>query len=462
MIFPLISFPYTSRILGPEGTGKVSFALSFVSYFILLASIGIPLYGIREIARLRNDRIKISELTQELFIMHIVTSIIISIIFIILIFLNNKLQEEKNLYFIVSFSIILTTMGMEWLYQGLEQYSYITIRSIIFSTISTVAIFVFIHNKSDYLISAALGVFASLGSSVLNFYNARKILFAKRTNPWNFKKHIRPMAIVYLMNFIISIYIQLDTVMLGFMSSAKNVGYYVSGLKINKMLLALVTSLGVVLLPRLSFYIANNLKDDFNRVLKRSFEIIWILCLPIVAALMLLSNEIIVIFAGNQYIPASICIVITAPIILFIGLTNIFGIQILYPLGRDKEVVYSVAAGAIFAFILNLILIPYFAHIGAAIATLISELVVLIAQIILISKEYRILMPFKTISKYFIATLILAILIILIKFGTKQYWLRLFIAVPTGVFLYFGVLLLLKEALVIEIFTKAKKRLKNV
>ena len=115
MIFPLITFPYTSRILGPEGIGKISFATSFVSYFILLAAIGIPLYGIREIARIRDDKKKLSELTQELFVMHIITSIIISIIFIVVIFINGKLSDEKELFFIVSFSIMLTTFGMEWL-----------------------------------------------------------------------------------------------------------------------------------------------------------------------------------------------------------------------------------------------------------------------------------------------------------------------------------------------------------
>jgi len=164
------------------------------------------------------------------------------------------------------------------------------------------------------------------------------------------------------------------------------------------------------------------------------------------------------LFAGNQYLPASKCIIITAPVILFIGLTNIFGIQILYPLGRDKEVVYSVAAGAIISFILNLVLIPTYTYIGVAIATLVSELIVLIVQILLISKEYRILMPFNTILKYILATFILAILIVLIKFGVHQFWLRLIIAVPTGVLFYFGTLLLMKESLVIEILTKLKGR----
>ncbi|WP_366184861.1 flippase [Flavobacterium ovatum] len=462
MIFPLITFPYTSRVLGPEGIGKVSFAASFVGYFILLASIGIPMYGIREIARVRNDKKKLIELTQELFVMQFITSVIVSLIFIAVVFLNGKLSDEKTLFFIVSLSIILTSLGMEWFYQGLEQYSYITTRSIIFSTISTIAIFIFIHNKEDYIISAAITVFASLGSSVLNFYNARKTLFAKRTETWDFKRHIKPLGMVYLMNFIISIYIQLDMVMLGFMSTAKNVGYYAAGLKLNRTLLALVTSLGVVLLPRLSYFIANDMNDEFNRMLKKSFEVIWIFCLPIVGGMMLLSDEIIMLFAGKQYLPASICVIITSPIILFIGLTNIFGIQILYPMGKDKEVVFAVAVGAILSLILNLSLIPHFTYVGAAIATLCSELVVLIVMFFLIAKEYRMLMPFKTILKYLFATLVLMLVIFVIKMEIGLFWLRLLIIVPVGSLFYFGSLLIMKESLVVEFITIVKKRLKYV
>ncbi|TAF90358.1 MAG: flippase, partial [Flavobacteriia bacterium] len=349
------------------------------------------MYGIREIARVKKDKKKLAELTQELFLMHFITTISVSFLFILLIMFNGKLSNDKVLFFVTSLSILFSSLSMEWFYQGMEEYSYITIRTIIFSTISAFAIFIFINDKQDYILSAAITVFASFGSSMLNFYNARKTLFTKRTVPWDFKRHLKPLVLVYLMNFIISIYIQLDTVMLGFMSSSKNVGYYATGIKLNKLLLALVTSLGVVLLPRLSFFIANDMKEEFKRVLKKSFEVIWIFCLPIVASMFLLSDEIIVLFAGKQYLPASICVMITSPIVLFIGLTNILGIQILYPMGKDKEVIYAVASGAIFSLILNLLLIPNLTYVGAAIATLISEFVVLIVLVLLISKEYRML-----------------------------------------------------------------------
>lgn len=462
MIFPLITFPYTSRILGPEGTGKTNFASSFVSYFILLASIGIPLYGIREIARVRDNKEVLSSTAQELFIMHLLTSIIVFIVFFILIFLNKKLTDEKTLFFIVSFSIILTTVGMDWLYQGLEEYMYITVRSLIFSAISVIAVFIFIHHKEDYIIASAIGVFSSLGSSILNFYNARKIIFAKRTKPWNFKRHIKPLLMVYLMNFIISIYIQLDTVMLGFMSSARNVGYYASAMKLTKMLLGVVTSLGSVLLPRLSYYIANNLKEDFDRLLNRSISIILILCLPVMVSLMMLSKEIILVIAGKQYLPAAQCMVITAPIILLIGLSNIFGIQVLYPLGKDMKVVGSVAAGAIISVILNLLLIPQYAHMGAAVSALVSEFVVLAVQIVMIFKVYRFSLPISNTIKYLIATILLILLLMSIKFGISQLWLRLIIAAPSGVILYSLSLLLMKETFAQEILTRIKAKIINV
>lgn len=456
MIFPMITFPYTSRILGPEGTGKVSFATSFVSYFILLASIGIPLYGIREIARVRDNKEALSNTAQELFVMHLILSVIFFFSFLLLISLNGKLYDEKSLFFIISFSIILTALGMDWLYQGLEEYSYITIRSIVFSIISTVAIFIFIHNKEDYIISAAIGVFAALGSSVLNFYNARKIIFVKRSKPWNFKRHLKPLSMVFLMNFIISIYVQIDTVMLGFMSTAKNVGYYSTALKLTKMLLGLVTSMGSVFLPRLSYYIANEQKDDFKILINKSFSIIFIFCLPIVVSLMLLSKEIIVVVAGNLYLPASFCLVITAPIIIFIGVTNILGIQILYPLGEEKKNILSTLAGAVVSVSLNLLLIPYFAYNGAAIATLFSELAVLIIMFYQVPKEYLRTIQIDAFMRYIYATVLLIGLLILIKFYINQLWLRLFIAIPLGMTLYFGILLLLKEEFIVEIFIKFK------
>jgi len=197
LIFPIITFPYVSRILGPNGTGQVNFALSIIGYFILLASLGIPLYGIREIARVRDNKNELKELAQELFIIHLISTIIVVVVLIFFIFLNKKLYSEKTLFLVSSISIISSTLSVDWLFQGLEEYKKITIRSIIFSLVSLIMIFLIIHNENDYIKYATIGVFTSLFSALLNFFDVRDVLFVKRSVKLNLKKHIKPMLLVW-------------------------------------------------------------------------------------------------------------------------------------------------------------------------------------------------------------------------------------------------------------------------
>ena len=462
MIFPLITFPYTSRILGPDGTGSVSFAFSFVSYFVFFAGLGIPMYGIREIARVRDDKEKLSRTAQELFIINMLASVLVFILFLGVIYFNGKINQEKTLFFVVSFSIILTAIGMDWLFQGLEEYKYITIRSIVFSTISTIAIFVFIHSKEDYIISAAIGVCAALGSNVVNFYKVRHIIFRKTSEKRNYRQYFRPLLKVYLMNFVISLYIQLDTVMLGFLTTSTNVGYYASAMKLTKILLALVTSLGVVLLPRLSYHIANGNDREFSELLKKSLTIILFICIPIVAGLMLTSEDVIRVLAGNEYLPAKAAIVITAPVILMIGLSNIFGLQILYPLGKDNKVTLAVTLGAVTSIVLNLLLIPKLEHIGAAIATLAAETVVTIAMIFIVRKTYKINFPFKNLFKYMISVTFMVVILMLIQNYINILLYRLPIMIVIGAIIYFGTLLLLKESFIVELKNNFFKKVAHV
>ena len=389
--------------------------------------------------------------------MHFFVSIIVTFCLILIILGNNKLSDNKTLFFIVSFSIILTSIGIDWLYQGLEEYHYITIRSIIFSITATFSIFIFIHNKNDYVIYAAISILSSLGSSILNFIKARKIIFSKRTRPLNFNKHLRPLGVTYLMSFASSIYLQLDTVMLGFLSTPINVGYYSTSTKLTKMFLSLISSIGTVLLPRLSYYIANNLRSEFDRMLKKSISIILLLCIPSVVSMMMLSKEIIQLIAGSKYLPAASCVVITAPIIFFIGLTNIFGLQILYPLGKERLVAISSIIGAFISIGLNFFLIPHFTYVGAALTTLITEFVIFMMQFFMVRRIYPIAVPLRNLLKYIIATLFLIVLLIFVKIFFVSSLFRLMIAIPLGVILYFGLLIIMKEIFVQDIINRIRK-----
>lgn len=459
MIFPLITFPYTSRVIGPEGTGKVNFATSLVAYFILLASVGVPLYGIREVAKVRDDKESLSALVQELLAIHGVATLISFAVFLGLIVFNHKLRMESLLFLIVSASIPLSMLTMEWLYQGLEDYIYITVRSMVFSTISLVALFLFVHGQGDYWINAAISVVSSLGSSILNFYNARKIIFVRRSRDWELKRHLNPLFKGYLLNFIISIYINLDTVMLGFLSAASNVGYYSSAMKLTKLLLTLVSSFGSVLIPRLSYITSNELWGEFDRILKKSLSVTALLCIPASAALMFMSREIILLFGGKQYLPAAPCIVITAPIILVIGLNSIFGYQILYTRGKERMFIVSVTAGAVINVCLNALLIPRLAHVGAAWGATIAETAILLIEIACVRLFYQVQWPLRCIVKYVVAATVMVCTIILVHIVVPEenLWLRLCLDVPLGTLVYFGLLLLMREEISAEALLTIRK-----
>ena len=257
-IFPLITFPYVSRILLPEGTGKVSFATSVVSYFAMFAQLGIPTYGIRACAKIRDNREKLTKTVQELFIINFTMSLIAYVALFGAIALVPRLQQDKSLFLIVSLTILFNAIGMEWLYKALEQYTYITIRSIIFKFIALVAMFALIHQKSDYVIYGGISILAASASNIFNFFHVHKYVSLKPVGNYNFKQHFNAVAVFFAMSCATTIYTHLDTVMLGFMTSDVDVGYYNAAVKIKSILVSIVTSLGVVLLPRASYYVATH------------------------------------------------------------------------------------------------------------------------------------------------------------------------------------------------------------
>ena len=257
-IFPLITFPYISRTLLVDGIGKVNFATSVISYFTMFASLGIPTYGIRACARVRDDREKLTKTAQELIIINLITSAITYAVFFILLFTVDRFYQDKTLLTVTSVSIILNTLGVTWLYSALEQYSYITVRNIACKLVSVILMFIFVHNTSDYVIYGVIAVLASGGSNLLNFINLKKYISLRPVGHYDFKQHLQPIFIFFATSIAISIYTNLDTVMLGFMTDDTQVGLYSASVKVKTVLLAVVSSLGNVLLPRLSVYIHDN------------------------------------------------------------------------------------------------------------------------------------------------------------------------------------------------------------
>lgn len=461
-IFPLITFPYVSRILLVEGTGKVSFATSIISYFAMFAQLGIPTYGIRACAQVRNDKKKLSKTAQEIFIINIIMSILAYIVFFIALCNVPRLKDEKTLLIIVSATIFFNAIGMEWLYKALEQYTYITIRSVIFKFIALIAMFLLIHQQSDYIIYGAISIFASSASNIFNFFNVHKYISLRPVGEYNFKQHLKAVSVFFALSCAATIYVNLDTVMLGFMKTNVDVGYYNAAVKIKTILVSIVTSLGTVLLPRASYYVEHGLKEDFYRITKKAINFVFLVATPLMLYFMFFAKEGIFFLSGNTYGGAIVPMQIIMPTLFFIGLTNIMGMQILVPLGKENIVLYSEIVGAVVDLAINYILIPKYASAGAAIGTLVAEIAVWIVQYIYLRKQIK--DAYKNV-RYGI--LILALFLgSIASLWVKKVFSGSFIVLLNSAIVFFGVyfivLTIAKEPLIYQIeeglLTKLKKK----
>lgn len=457
-IFPLITFPYVSRILLPEGTGKVSFATSVIAYFALFAQLGIPTYGIRACAKVRDDRLELSRTAQEIFIINTFMTILTYIAFFLALAYIPRLQADKSLFVIISTTLFFNAIGMDWLYKALEKYTYITLTSILFKFIALIAMFLLIHHKSDYIIYGGISIFAASASNICNFINVPRYIEIRPVNHYSFQRHMKPILIFFAMSCATTIYTNLDTVMLGFMKTDMDVGYYNAAVKIKNVLLGIVTSLGTVLLPRASYYIEHQELEAFRNITKKALNFVFLISMPLMIYFILFAHESVLFLSGKAYANAVSPMQIIMPTLVFIGLTNIMGIQILVPLGQEKVVLYSEIAGALVDLLLNLLLIPSMASSGAAIGTLAAEFTVFLVQFIFLQKD--IINAYKQI-RY--TTILGAILVsTIIAIGIKRLALGNFYSLLLSAFLFFGIyaiiLSICKEPLVWEIEQQLLKK----
>lgn len=452
IIFPLITFPYISRVLLVEGSGKVAFATSVVTYFTMFASLGIPTYGVRACAIVRDNKEKLSKTVQELLIISGGTTLLTYIVFGISLFVIPEFAQERTLLLIVGLGIGLNTIGVQWLYNALEQYSYITTCSILFKVIGMILMFLLVKESSDYQIYGGVYVIASFGSYVLNFICLRKFVTFQKTGTYQFKQHLKHIMVFFAMSAGASIYLNLDVVMLRFLQSNEAVGYYNAGIKVKTVLVTCVTSLGTVLLPRLSYYIETADKKAFQLMVGKAFRFVFVAASAVTVYFSIFARESILLLSGEAFLPAVGPMMILMPTVLLIGLSNVTGIQILTPNRREREVMYSIWGGAILDFVLNLIVIPKFSANGAALSTLLAEGMVLLLQCWFLRDVLWSYIRQVQCWKIVIALAVASVMTIPVKIWIDS---GVFVTLLVSAIVFFGgyavVLLLLKEPFVSEI-----------
>ena len=458
LVFPLISFAYASRILSVEGIGKVDFSKSIVAYFTMFATLGVSSYGIREGAKIRDEKAKFSKFVKELFVINILSTLAVYIIFIFTILFVSKFEEYRYLLLINGLSIGFTALGLDWLYGAQEDYLYITVRSIIFQLLSLLLLIIFVRTRNDYYKYAGIVVFSNVGSNIFNFINARKYVDLNVKEHLDIKRHLKQIFIFFANTMVGNIYVTLDTSMVGLLSTEYAVGLYSASNKLNRICVSLITALSTVMLPRMSYYIEHRSMKQYDDLLAKSLKFTIMISLPISVGLFMLSKDILLLVSGKDYINAYNCSLILSSIVFIIPLSTFFSHQIINPYRKEKIQLFITIIGTIINIILNVALIPKFYEIGAAIGTVLSELSVLLLLVFFSRKIHKSVITGKAIIKYFISVVPLVCVVVVIGQFTEGI-VKCILSVVCGATVYFTLLYILREEIVLNMIKMIKASL---
>lgn len=416
-IYPIITFPYASRILMPEGLGKVNFANSIIDYFLIIAELGISTYAAREAAKIRDDKVQFSQFCREIIFINILSTIVAYLFLATGFVFIDKFNEYRTLIIISSTKILFTAVGINWFYTALEEYGYITLRHAVFQIIGLVALFTFVKKPEDYCIYAAIGVFSTVGSYVVNFFHARKFINLFQKTHIEIKKHVKPIFTFFGISCANKINSALDAVMLGFMSGDRAVGLYAAAFKLTKLVIELITSVISTFMPRSSYYLEANKTDEYKRIISKVCGVAYFFALPATAGLFFLAEPLLNTFSGKEYASAAQSMKVLSIGIVAWCTSSFLGHLIITPQRKEKISLAAQIVAAGFNVCLNMILIRKYDVLGAAVATVIAEF---ISPIILLFPSWKYIKSWKNAQNILQSLAGMLIMYTVIRFSFKN------------------------------------------
>jgi O-antigen/teichoic acid export membrane protein len=430
LLFPILSFPYSSRILGPEGIGAVQFVFSFSLYFGLVASLGIPVYGMKEIAKFRNDRESRSKVFSELMAIYLISTLILFSIYLLVIFYFPYFRAERSMYVGASLMVLLGFSYIDWLFTGMEEFRSIALRSVLFKILGLALLYLFIKDRNDYHYYLYIMMFSFLGNNILSLF-----LIKDKVNihikGLELKKHLTPLLFILGTSLASSMYTDMDTVLLGFLSTNKTVGLYTAAVKLSKIAIPLVTSMGVILVPKIALYFAEKNLVEVQKTLNQTFSFLIFFSVPIVFGLALLAPEFISLFSGDEFLQATASMQVLSLLPMIIGFGHMFLYLILIPSGMNRQMFFCVLGGLVTSLILNVMLIPNLQAMGSSIANVCSEIVVTLFYVYFIRKHYRFTYDWSLLVKALLSALIFIPLVWLVRDFSLSLLLTLALSIAT-------------------------------
>lgn len=377
VLLPLVTFPYISRVLLPQGVGTYTFVDSYTQYFVLIAALGIPIYGMREIAKAKKSLTDRSKVFTELLSIHLLVSIFVSLLYIVSFLTLSSLKGHSQLFWIGSSLLLSNVFLMEWFFQGMEQFPFITLRTLCIRILTVVAVFIFVKSSADTSLYYAINCASVFINAIINCLYARK--FVKISfHQLSLKRHFTPLLYIFSTGLVTHVYTLLDSVVLGFLTDTIQVGFYTTAVKLSKILIMILVAFTTVLMPPLSLAYKEGRYTDAKTLLSKSFNYVVFMSVPLSVGIYVIAGPLIFLFSGADFLPAALSLKILSPTVLIIGLSYVFGQQIINATGNERYFLKAALIGMVISIGLNLLLIPHIKQTGAAITNLLVELTVML------------------------------------------------------------------------------------
>jgi O-antigen/teichoic acid export membrane protein len=460
VVFPLITIPYVSRVLQVTSYGKYNFSSSIVSYFSLLAGLGIANYAIREGARVRNDRDKIEKFSSEVYTINIYSTIVSYAILVTLLLFSVKLQNYTLLIVVQSLAIVLTTIGADWVNSIYEDYVYITIRYLIMQLLALIAMFLFVKQPEDYIIYAFITVFASAGGNLFNLVYIRKYVHLKLVRHCNLKTHMRPIVLLFFNAIAVTIYVNSDITILGLIQSEEAVGIYGLPTKIYIVVKMVLNSIIIVSLSRLSAYLGKGEVKEYQRLANKILNVLCTLIFPAVVGLFILSKEVILIVGGAEYADGYNALRILSISLGFAVLAGFYCCCVLLPYKQEKILLIASIISGVTNISLNFVAIRIWSYNGAALTTMLSEAIVFVIYVIVCRKYPKISFTGKTLIPIFVGCLSIIAICILFKGIFENVLIQVIVSIACSGITYFMIQIALKNELVMQMLRIVLKKFK--
>lgn len=423
-IFGLIVFPYVSRVLGVDMIGRVNFADQTINYLHVLAAMGIGTVGVREIAACGDDRRKRSQVFSDMFSFILVLALVSVFILLVMIFTVPQFTEIKRLLFVGSFYLFFASVSIEWFYQGMEEFRFVAIRSILVRLIYVVLVFLLVKSPGDFLLYYVLITGTIVANALINLAYSRKFvdLTLLKSHPGRYAKSIFALGIYMVM---LSFFSTFNVVYLGMVKGEHDVGVYTTATKIYTLILGVLSAYTTVMMPRMTSLLSENRIEDFKSRIAGSFKLVFSVAFPLIAGGIVLAPQIIGILAGDQYWEAVPVMRLIMPLVLVVGLAQIWVIQVLLPMKKDNVVLWSAVLSAAVGVILNVTLVGKYSYLGSAIAMLGAELVNDSVTMVYALKKGYLKFPVRRMLGYIIAAIPYVIICFFCSFLFKNIFLAL-------------------------------------